>query len=115
MESARLPDKTRLAPIFFDRAELAAGPDLSAQVRKALAQSAALLVVASPAARASRWVGQLTSAIPPGRYGFAWGALAAGADIVIAEHLLASDAELHVVLPCPVEQFEAQSVAPAGP
>ena len=64
LEGARLPDKPnpptrqRLSPIFFDRAELAAGPDLSAQVREALAQSAALVVVASPAARASRWVGQ---------------------------------------------------------
>lgn len=47
--------------------------------------------------------------------GFAWGALAAGADIVIAERLLAAGAELHAVLPCPVDQFEAQSVAPAGP
>lgn len=48
----------RLAPIFIDRAELAAGPDLSAQVREALAQSAALIVIASPAAAASRWVAQ---------------------------------------------------------
>lgn len=46
--------------------------------------------------------------------GFAWGALAAGADIVIAEALVAAGAALHVVLPCPAEQFEAQSVAPAG-
>ena len=46
--------------------------------------------------------------------GFAWGALAAGADIIIAEALLAAGAVLHVVLPCPAGQFEAQSVAPAG-
>jgi len=58
LESARLPDGDRLAPIFIDRAELAAAPDLSAQVRDALARSAALIVVASPAARASRWVDQ---------------------------------------------------------
>ncbi len=57
---------------------------------------------------------QLPAALPAGRYGFAWGALAAGADIVIAEHLLAGGAQLHVVLPCPAVQFEAQSVAPAG-
>lgn len=49
-----------------------------------------------------------------GRIGFAWGALAAGADIVIAEHLLRAGAELHVVLPCPPDRFAAQSVAPAG-
>jgi hypothetical protein len=48
------------------------------------------------------------------RIGFAWGALAAGADIVIAEHLLTRGVELHLVLPCPPDQFEAQSVAPAG-
>ncbi|MBA4161636.1 MAG: hypothetical protein C0515_06085 [Novosphingobium sp.] len=58
LESWRLPDKSRLAPVFIDRAELAAGSDLSAQVREALEQSAALVVVCSPNARASRWVGQ---------------------------------------------------------
>lgn len=58
LETWRLPDGTKLAPIFLDRAELAAGPDLPAQVREALAHSAALVVVASPAARASRWVAQ---------------------------------------------------------
>lgn len=47
----------RLAPVFIDRAELAAG-DLPAQVREALSRSAALVVIASPAARASRWVDQ---------------------------------------------------------
>ena len=46
--------------------------------------------------------------------GFAWGALAAGADIIIAEALIARGAALHVVLPCPPAQFEAQSVPPAG-
>lgn len=63
LEGFRVPARSgagteRLAPIFLDRAELAAGPDLSAQVRAALAQSAALIVVASPAAAASRWVAQ---------------------------------------------------------
>lgn len=48
------------------------------------------------------------------RPGFAWGALAAGADIIIAERLLALDCEIHAVLPCPPDDFEAQSVAPAG-
>lgn len=47
-----------LAPVFIDRAELAAAPDLTDQVREALAASAALIVVASPQARASRWVDQ---------------------------------------------------------
>lgn len=48
------------------------------------------------------------------RIGFAWGALAAGADVVIAERLLGAGGELHAVLPCDPEQFAAQSVAPAG-
>jgi MTH538 TIR-like domain (DUF1863) len=58
LEGWTVPGHGRLAPIFIDRAELAAGPDLSAQVREALAGSAALIVIASPAARASRWVNQ---------------------------------------------------------
>ncbi len=62
LEAFRLPkgdaESARLAPVFIDRAELAAGPDLSQQVREALAASAALIVVASPAAQASRWVAQ---------------------------------------------------------
>ena len=61
LEHWSLPGQTRLTPIFIDRAELAAGPDLSAQVREALAGSAALIVLASPAARASRWVAQEVS------------------------------------------------------
>lgn len=48
------------------------------------------------------------------RVGFAYGALAAGADILIAEQLLAAGAELHVVLPFNEADFLEQSVAPAG-
>lgn len=48
------------------------------------------------------------------RIGFAWGALAAGSDVVIAERLLASGALVHLVLPCGLEPFEEQSVRPAG-
>ena len=61
LEHWPLPGQPRLTPIFIDRAELAAGPDLSSQVREALAGSAALIVLASPAARASRWVAQEVS------------------------------------------------------
>ncbi len=46
--------------------------------------------------------------------GFGFGALAAGADIIIAEQLLARGAELHIVLPTLAEDFIAQSVAPFG-
>lgn len=47
--------------------------------------------------------------------GFGFGALAAGADIVIAEALIARGAELHVVLPTRIDQFIAQSIAPYDP
>jgi class 3 adenylate cyclase len=46
--------------------------------------------------------------------GFAYGALAAGSDILIAELLLEKGAELHVVLPFAEADFLEQSVAPAG-
>lgn len=46
--------------------------------------------------------------------GFGYGALAAGADIVIAEALVARGAELHVVVPGDPERFAAQSVEPFG-
>ncbi len=48
------------------------------------------------------------------RPGFAYGALAAGADIVIAELLRERGVRLHIVLPCPVAAFAAVSVAPFG-
>lgn len=47
--------------------------------------------------------------------GFGYGALAVGADIVIAEALLASGAELHVILPTSIDAFIAQSVRPYDP
>jgi hypothetical protein len=47
--------------------------------------------------------------------GFGYGALAAGADIVVAEALLARGGELHVVLPADAEEFARQSVAPYHP
>lgn len=48
------------------------------------------------------------------RIGFAYGALAGGADILWAEALLARGCELHVVLPFPEFQFAASSVASCG-
>ncbi len=48
------------------------------------------------------------------RAGFGFGALAAGADIVVAEAILARGGELHVVLPTDRNAFIAQSVAPFG-
>ncbi|WP_339822267.1 tetratricopeptide repeat-containing protein [uncultured Parasphingorhabdus sp.] len=46
--------------------------------------------------------------------GFGFGALAAGADILIAEALHKAGAELHIILPYPVDRFRALSVAPSG-
>ncbi len=48
----------RLAPIFRDRDELPAATDLSASVRKALAESGALIVLCSPHAAESLWVAE---------------------------------------------------------
>jgi hypothetical protein len=48
------------------------------------------------------------------KVGFGYGALAAGADIVVAEALIARGAELHLVLPAAVDDFRALSVAPYG-
>ena len=48
------------------------------------------------------------------RVGFAYGSLAAGADIVFAEALLEAGAELHVVLPVSKVSFIEVSVAPFG-
>jgi tetratricopeptide (TPR) repeat protein len=47
--------------------------------------------------------------------GFGFGALAAGADIWIAEALVARSAALNVILPCPVEIFREQSVVAVDP
>jgi tetratricopeptide (TPR) repeat protein len=51
-----LPD--RLYPIFRDTDELASSTDLSESIRRAMDDSDALIVICSPAARASRWVNE---------------------------------------------------------
>ncbi|WP_293906843.1 adenylate/guanylate cyclase domain-containing protein [Phenylobacterium sp.] len=56
----------------------------------------------------------IRAAIETEQVGFAYGSLAAGADIVIAEQLLAHGVELHVVLPVTEPDFIKQSVTPAG-
>lgn len=47
--------------------------------------------------------------------GFAFGSLAAGADIIVAEQCLERGIDLHVVLPFNRDEFVEQSVAGAGP
>jgi len=49
------------------------------------------------------------------RVGFAYGSLASGADILIAEALLDQGVPLQVVLPFDTAEFERTSVDPAGP
>jgi hypothetical protein len=48
------------------------------------------------------------------RVGFGFGALGAGAELVVAEALLAAGGELHVVLPTDPASFAAASVDPQG-
>ena len=58
---------------------------------------------------------RVTQFLDKRRVGFAYGSLASGSDILIAELLLDRDVELHAILPFGLEEFEAVSVAPAGP
>jgi tetratricopeptide (TPR) repeat protein len=51
-----IAESRKLGRIFIDRAELVAGESLTDQVMAALASSEVLIVIASPAARKSRWV-----------------------------------------------------------
>jgi tetratricopeptide (TPR) repeat protein len=57
---------------------------------------------------------KIAAALEEERVGFGYGALAAGADIIIAEALLERGAELHAVLPGGAEAFAALSVDPFG-
>jgi tetratricopeptide (TPR) repeat protein len=50
------PVPKRLTPIFRDRSDASAGPDLSGALKAALAISDALVILCSPAAAASTWV-----------------------------------------------------------
>ena len=52
------PVPARIAPVFRDREDLSSAADLSSTVREALAASESLVVICSPAAAASQWVGR---------------------------------------------------------
>ncbi|RAK63738.1 toll/interleukin-1 receptor domain-containing protein [Phenylobacterium kunshanense] len=54
--TARGTTPKRVAPVFRDREELSAAHDLTAEIREALANSGALIVVCTPNAAASPWV-----------------------------------------------------------
>lgn len=71
------------------------------------------IFLADPAAEA-RILAGVEAALERRGAGFAYGALAAGADILVAETVLRRGGELHIVLPCAWDDFLAQSVRPAG-
>ncbi len=58
--------------------------------------------------------GRIAAVVRERRIGFAYGGLAAGADILFAEALLDAGAELHAVLPVSLDSFIEVSVAPFG-
>lgn len=58
--------------------------------------------------------GRIAAVLEEERVGFGFGALAAGADIIIAEALVDRGAELHAVLPGGPAAFSAMSVDPFG-
>jgi len=58
---------------------------------------------------------EIRSYLAQQRVGFAYGSLASGADILIAEALLDRGVPLQVVLPFETAEFERTSVSPAGP
>jgi tetratricopeptide (TPR) repeat protein len=57
-DATHAPLPASLAPVFRDREELASANALGPQIESALADSEALIVICSPAAAQSRWVGQ---------------------------------------------------------
>ena len=56
-------------------------------------------------------ISRAIDAIDPGA---AFGALASGSDILIAEHLIKRNIDLHVILPFAIDEFVDVSVRPAG-
>lgn len=62
----------------------------------------------------ANYSGAIFEALKAEQVGFGYGALAAGADIIFAECLLAMGAELHVVLPVEQASFIETSVKPFG-
>ena len=68
-----------------------------------------------PAAAEAPVAAGIAAAVADNPPGYAYGALASGADILWAEALLAAGSELHVVLPFALEEFIHSSVAVSGP
>lgn len=64
--------------------------------------------------RRDQFDGEIGSILEEERVGFGYGALAAGADIIIAEALVARGAALHAILPGGPAAFASRSVDPFG-
>jgi class 3 adenylate cyclase len=58
---------------------------------------------------------RITKVVASASIGFAYGSLAAGADIMWAEALLDAGSEVHVILPFALAEFIRVSVEPSGP
>lgn len=58
---------------------------------------------------------RIDAAVAEERPGFAFGALAAGTDILVAEAVMRRAGELHVLLPCPLATFRTRSVTAVDP
>lgn len=69
---------------------------------------------AADEATETRLKAAIDAALADEKVGFAYGALACGADILFAEAALARGVELHIVLPFEEADFLAQSVRPGG-
>ncbi|HZK90336.1 MAG TPA: adenylate/guanylate cyclase domain-containing protein [Stellaceae bacterium] len=67
-----------------------------------------------PADQEDRVRREIEAKIAASNFGFAYGSLAAGADILFAEAILARGASLHVVLPFDRREFVRESVRPSG-
>jgi adenylate cyclase len=68
----------------------------------------------SDEAEERRLAAEIDAALKVRRAGYAYGSAAAGADILAAEAVARAGGELHIVLPCALPDFIAQSVRPAG-
>jgi class 3 adenylate cyclase len=69
---------------------------------------------AADAAAEARLAAEIDAILEAENVGFVYGALACGADLLVAEAALARGAELHAVLPFDEQDFLAQSVMPGG-
>lgn len=61
-----------------------------------------------------RIVAAIEAALDQRRAAYAYGSIAAGADVLVAEAVIRRGGELHIILPCALPDFIAQSVRPAG-